>query len=222
MAFTGQNVVDAAHAILADINTYWQDTYLLGWLNSGLKEVVLMKPNALVTAASMKCVAGTKQAIPTGGLMLIEVTRNMGTTDGTTPGRVITPLSRQSLDSSNPLWHTSAAAAEARHFVYDVRYPKVFYVYPPQPITNQGYLEVMYGAAPTPLTAVGDTIQLDDVYENILVDYVTYRAFGRDSTDPANAAASKSHYDAFIAALGAKVQAEIAISSVMPIGSKAR
>lgn len=221
MAFTGQNVIDAAHAILADINTYWQDTYLLGWLNSGLKEIVLLKPNALIITAPVKCVEGTKQTLPTGGLMLVDVSRNMGPS-GTTPGRVVTPLSRQSLDSSNPDWHTTAPAVSTKHFVYDVRYPKIFYVYPPQPVSGQGYLELTYGAAPVSLTAVTDTIELDAVYENVLVDYVAYRAFGRDSTDAESTKASQAHYAAFVAALGAKAQSEIAISAVMPTGSKAR
>ena len=220
MAFTGQDVIDGAHAILADINTYWQDTYLLGWLNSGLKEVVILKPNALAVTTPVICVPGTKQTIPTGGVMLIEVSRNMGLA-GITPGRVITPLSRQSLDSSNPDWHTTTASAGAKHFVYDSRFPKIFYVYPPQPATGMGYIELTYGAVPTKLTAVTDAITLDDIYENILVDYVAYRAFGRDSTDQSNAAASKSHYEAFVNALGAKIQGEIAIGAVMPVGNKA-
>ncbi len=222
MAFTGQTIIDGAHALLADINTYWLDTYLLSWLNSGLKEIVLLKPNANVVTASVKCIAGTRQALPTGGLMLIDVIRNMGATDGTVPGKVIVPLSRQSLDSSNPDWHTTTPVAVTKHYVYDARYPKSFYVYPPQPAANQGYLEIVYGASPTPLMAVGDTITLDDVYENILVDYVAYRALGRESSDASNVQASQVHYAAFLSALGAKVQAEAAIQPVMPVGSKAR
>lgn len=221
MAFTGQNVIDAAHAVLADINNYWLDTYLLGWLNAGLKEIVLLKPNALVMTTAAKCIKGTRQALPVGGLMLIDVTRNMGT-DGLTDGRVVTPLSRQSLDSSNPDWHTAVPAAVAKHFVYDTRYPKVFYVYPPQPAAAQGYLEIMYGASPASLTAVGDTIELESIYENVLVDYVAYRAFGRDSADLSHAQAAKDHYAAFVNALGARVQAEAAVSVAMPEGSKAR
>jgi hypothetical protein len=221
MPFTGQNVIDAAHALLADINTYWQDIYLLSWLNSGLKEVAIYKPNAHVITASVQCQPGTKQVLPAGGLMPIDISRNMGV-NGTAPGKVITPLSRQSLDSSNPDWHTTAPSAVAKHFVYDPRYPKMYYVYPPQPATGMGYIELTYGATPESLTDLSGTIWLDSIFENILVDYIVYRAYGRDSTDPASAAASKSHYDAFTTALGVRVQTELAMAPVMPVGSKAR
>lgn len=222
MALTGQTIIDGAHALLADINVYWLDTFLLSWLNSGLKEIVLLKPNAYVVTASVKCVAGTKQTIPAAGLTLIDITRNMGITDGTTPGKVVIALSRQALDSSNPNWHTATPNAVSNHYAYDLRQPKVFYVFPPQPAAAQGYLEMIYGASPTPLTVATDAIVLDDVYENILIDYVAYRAYGRDSADPSHAALSQSHYAAFTAALGARVQSEAAIAPVMPVGSRAK
>ena len=154
--------------------------------------------------------------------MLIDISRNMGVTDGTTPGKVVVPLSKQSLDSSNPDWHTAASSAVTKHFAYDLRYPKTFYVFPPQPASGQGYLELIYGASPAPLAAVADAIVLDEVYENILIDYVAYRAYGRDSEDPSHATLSQSHYAAFAAALGARVQSEAAIASSMPVGMRAK
>jgi len=213
MAVTGQNIIDKVHTVLSDVNIYWPDAELLGWLNSGLKEIAILKPNVLITIAAVKCVAGTKQTLPTGGLMLVDIVRNMGTA-GTTPGRGVALISRQTLDGINNDWHTTTAAAVAKHFVFDPRYPKVFYVYPQQPAANQGYLEIAYAVSPTNLTALSDAIPLDDVYENVLVDYVLYRAFGKNSTEPSNVTVSQAHYAAFAGVLGAKVQAELAIQPV--------
>ncbi len=221
MSFTGQTIIDDVHALLADINTYWLDTYLLSWLNSGLKEIVIHKPNAYVVTAPLVLVAGTKQTIPAAGLMLIDIVRNMGT-DGLTPGKVVVPLSRAALDGSNPAWHTATPVNVVNHFIFDDRFPKSFYVYPPQPTSGFGSVELIYGATPTPLTTLSDTIVLDGVYENILVDYVAYRALGRESTDPSYVQSSQAHYAAFLAALGAKLQGEAAVQVTMPTGLKAK
>ena len=56
-------------------------------------------------------------------------------------------------------------------------------------------------------------MQLDDVYEGALLDYVLYRAYAKDAENPANMNRSTSHYQAFVSALGGKIQGEAATTA---------
>jgi hypothetical protein len=180
---------------------------LLGWLNDGQREVVILKPNSHVKNLAVRMTAGTKQSLPADGVQLIDVVRNMGT-DGNTPGRAIRIVMREILDAQVPNWHIATAAAEAKHYVYSLLDPKNFYVYPPQPSANQGYVEMVYGAAPADATLNGP-ITLDDIYQNVLVDYILYRAYSKDTEYAADQNRAATHQNAYIAALTGKAKVEV-------------
>lgn len=199
--------------LLDDTNVRWTPEELLGWLNSGQREVVLLKPNSLTKNESVSLVAGTKQTIPPTGLVLIDVIRNMGA-NGTTPGRAVTGIARDVLDTVIPDWHSSAADAVAKHFVYDVRDPKSFYLYPPQPASTTQKMEIVYSVSPQDLGDDGDAIAIDDIYEGALIDYVLYRAYSKDAEFAGNSARALGHYQAFQSALGIKLKGEAGITPV--------
>jgi hypothetical protein len=195
----------------------WSIAELLLYLNQGQKEIASFKPNASVTNASVQLVAGSKQSLPSGGLILIDVTRNMGA-DGATPGNAIRIVSRGILDAQIPGWHASAlASATVKHYVYTPFDPTRFYVYPPQPGTPT-YVEIVYGKLPTDVAANGDplalppgSISVDDVYGPALHNYMMYRAFSKDSEVAANAQLAQNYYTAFTGQLMGKVQGETTV-----------
>lgn len=204
-------VIDRTQIILQDTTGIrWPEDEQLGWLNDGQREVVLYKPNAFVKNTAVKLIAGTKQSLPADGVQLIDVPRNMGT-NGTTPGRAIRITQREILDSQTPDWHFSAASAEARHYTYSPLDPKNFYVWPPQPAANQGYVEMVYGAAPTDAT-LGSVITLDDIYATILVDYMLYRAYSKDTEFAADVNRAAAHQQAYLAALTGKAKVEVGVN----------
>ena len=173
------SIISNASGILHDeTNVRWTAAQMLEWLNAGMREIVVLKPEAYVKNESVKMAAGTKQALPAGGFTFIDINRNMGA-NGTTPGRVPRFIEKKVIDAENPNWHKDAAKAEILHYTFDERDPSHFYCYPPQPAANQGYAELVYSAAP-PDTASGIAIPLDDVYANPLVDYLLYRAYAKD------------------------------------------
>lgn len=184
------------------------DGELLGWLNDGQREVVLHKPESCVKNESVALTVGaTKQTIPATGIMLMDVTRNMGSA-GSTPGKAVRLVSRDVLDAQRPDWHSDANAAGAiQHFMYDPRDPKTYYVYPKAPATAH-YLEVVYSSAPVDCATTAATIGIDDIYANALVDYVLYRAYSKDAEYAQNANLAIAHYTAFANALGIKTQNE--------------
>lgn len=210
MAVAVNDLIDKVEIILQDTtNVRWVAVELIGWLNDGQMAIVREKPEASVTTESVALVAGTKQTLPTTGIVLIDVIRNMGT-DGSTPGFAIRIISRRILDAQVPDWHlTSGEAAVVKHYMFDGRNPKVYYIYPPSDATTQ--VEIIYSDAPT-VVAAGENISIDDVYESILIDYVLYRAYSKDADYAANAARAQAHYTAVMQALGLQEQAELATS----------
>lgn len=187
----------------------WPAVELLDWLNDGQREIVLLKPQACVKNESVALTAGsTKQVLPASGVMLIDVVRNMGA-NGTTSGDAIRVVSREVLDAQIPTWHSDAnSAGKIKHFAFDLRDPKTYYVYPKAPATAH-YVEIIYSAAPANCTA-GGAIQIDDIYSNALLDYVLYRAYSKDAEYAQNANLAVAHYAAFANSLGAKTQNELA------------
>lgn len=205
---TGQDIIDRAQIVLQDqAGVYWPGaTELLLWLNDGQREVVIYKPTALVKNVAVKLQAGTKQTLPTDGLNLMDVPRNMGT-DGQTPGSVVRIISREVLDAVDPDWHASAPSTSVAHYLYASNDPLHLYVYPPQPASNQGYVEMVYGARPQDLPTLADTIELDDVFAGVLVDYVLFRALSKDS-EVADANRAQMHQQAYLTALTGKMKGE--------------
>lgn len=205
---TAQSVVDKVQVILQDTTgVRWPDSELLDWLNDGQREIVLYKPNAFIKNLAVRMAAGTKQSLPADGVQLIDVVRNMGT-NGTTPGRAVRITMREVLDSQIPDWHSETPSSVVKHYVYSLLDPKNFYVYPPQPAAGQGHLEIVYGASPTDTTLVG-TITLDDIYQNVLVDYILYRAYSKDTEYAADQNRAAAHQNAYIAALTGKAKVEV-------------
>lgn len=183
-------------------NVRWPEAELLRWLSDGQREVVIHKPEANVTNTSLQLAAGnTKQSLPAAGLQLIDVVRNLGS-NGTTPGRAVRLVAREVLDAQRPDWHTEAGASAVKHFVFDARDPRTFYVYP-QPL-SAFYLEVIYSVAPADLTAGSSVLTLSDIYANALLDYVLYRAYSKDAEYAGNANRAVAHYSAFANSIGIK------------------
>lgn len=200
------NIISRAATLIQDAtNVRWPQAELLDWLNDGQREVVLHKPEASVKNTAVTLTTGsTKQTIPADGILLLDVTRNMGS-GGATPGNAIRLTTREVLDAQKPSWHTDAnSLGYVQHYVYDPRDPKTFYVYPKAPSSALS-IEVVYSAAPTDCTA-GGTIQIDDIFANALLDYVLYRAYSKDAEYAANANLAVAHYTAFANAIGIKTQ----------------
>lgn len=191
-----------------DEGVRWPAARLVDFLNEGQRAIVEIKPTAYVVGRSIQLAAGTTQALPADGVQLIDIPRNMGS-DGSTPGRAIRIVSRTLLDAKAPLWHQADSDSEVRHFMYDADIPKRFLVYPPQPSIGMGYVEMLMAAIP-PVTALGQSITVDDIYEAALLDYVLYRAFAKDTEFSADQGRSGTHYQAFFSQLGAKLKAETA------------
>ena len=205
---TGTNIVNRARKILQDTTTggtRWLDAELLDWINDAQREVVLLKPNAYSTVEDLTLIAGTRQSLPASGLLLLSLVRN-------TSGRAVRRVDRNILDSENPVWHSSTASATVEHYVFDEDSPTTFWVFPPQPNSGFGVVELIMSTAPADLGSLGAVITLNDIYANVILDYLLYRAYSKDTDYAGNGQRAANHYQAFNNSLGVRSQIDFTSS----------
>jgi hypothetical protein len=173
-------IIDKASVQLLDEgNTRWDRTELLGWLNDGQRQIVLMSPHTNNKAEVVQLATGTRQSIPADGWQLLDVIRYMGNTSIPKPGRAIRIVSESLMDSFNPNWHNVKQSDVPQNYIFDPQEPTVFYVYPPN--TGCGRVLLNYTAVPSDLSAEDQPIQVNDIYQTALLDYVLYRANSKDA-----------------------------------------
>lgn len=195
-------ILATAADILQDTNGIrWTAAKKLGFLNDGIREAVTAKPNISVVNGNLTLVAGTKQSLPAGTVLLMDVKRNMGAA-GTSPGRVPRFIDQEDIDVENPNWHTDTASAVVQHWIYDKQDPLHYYVYPAQPVSTQGTLEAIRSVVPAAIAST-DAIPIGDEYANALVDYVLYRCY---SKDPINKVMAGQYYQSFLMVMTGKKQ----------------
>lgn len=226
MAILAQSIIRRAVETLQDTTSIrWPVNELVRYLNDGQREVVLYRPDSMVTNATLTCAAGTKQSLPANGAKLIEVIRNAAATSAKKSVRMV---NREILDAQTPGWHNIAGSVDILHFMYDPRDPKTFYVYPPA--TTSAQLDIVYAAYPTDIvepadgalyTAVTGNISLPDIYGNALLEYVLYRCFMKDSEYAGNVQRAQAHYAAFANTIGIEIKATVAVAP-NPVGNPNR
>ena len=213
----------AAQALIRRVVETLQDTTSIRWpvaelvryLNDGQREIIVHRPDAMVTNASVSLASGTKQSLPANGAKLIDVVRNSAGNK-----RAIRMCAREILDAQSPGWHNLSGVTEIVHFMFDPRDPKVFYVYPPAAVSGAAVdlvnsalpTDIAEPAAGTDFAAVTGNISVPDIYSNALQDYVLYRAYTKDSQYAGNEARAQARYAAFANALGIEIKATVAVA----------
>ena len=160
-----------AFILLQDVaETRWSRSELLYWLNAGQREIVLMRPEISITTTDVTTAAGSRQTLPTGAIHLLDVTydRTMGTS--------ISPVAKSVLDSNVPAWQAQLAGFGINHYVYDIRNPLVYWVYPAP--NNTRSVEISFCTEPTEATTV---ITIPDIFSPALLNYMLARALSKDS-----------------------------------------
>lgn len=193
-------VEKAGHLLLDDAHVRWGVPEIIRWVNEAMGAIVHLRPDAFSRTGCMTLVAGTYQSLPNGSTAFLDATRNLGE-DGITPGRAIRITDRKSLDDANPDWHSLAKSGVIRHYMFDPRTPRAFYVYPPA--LDETKIEVKHVVLPAAVDDETDTLPIGLEFIGPVVNYVCYRCNLKDS-EFANAEVAKLFYQAFEASLGLK------------------
>lgn len=202
-------IAPVAEVLQDQSNVTWTQAQLLNWLNDAQRTVALVRPDASAITGNITLQSGTKQALPTKGLRLLAVIRNMGK-DGSTPGPVVRLVDRNTLDTATPNWHSAKGATLIREYVIDDRDPMTFWVSPPS--DGKGKIEATYAVSPQKITTISDDVSIPSNYVPALIEWMLYRCFSRDSEQTPNYARAAGHFQAFFQLLGTKTQADLAVS----------
>lgn len=198
-----RDVIKKAQRRLVDLNALsWPMDELLDFLNEAQRAVVVLRPDAKSDVVEYTLQAGTRQTLPAGSVRLLDVRCNVD-------GPSCTYVERSNMDSYSRSWRTATANAEVRHWMYDDRVPQEFDVYPPQPASSFGAVELVRSLLPTDCTlsgvnggSVDSTIDVSDVFEMALQDYLVYRCYSKDSTYTAPGGKADQAYQKYLQGLG--------------------
>ena len=206
MAITAQTILQRAITALTDEgNVRWTVTELVRYLNDGQREIITYRPDATATTATVALSVGARQTLPDAAFKLLDVIRNSGGTKA-----AVRKIDQKLLDAQLPSWQNGTTSTVVKHYMYDLRDIRVFYVYPPA--ATGASLEMLYSAKPTDIaeqTAVNSVtgnISVHDLFANALQDYILYRAFAKDA-EYGNVAMATAHYQAFQNAVGVEASA---------------
>jgi len=215
MAITAQSILaQVARDLNDETSIRWTTGDLVAYFNDGQRDILTHRPDARNIAADLALVAGSKQALPTGGEKLIDVLHNAAGSK-----RAVTKVDRKLLDSQVRGWRGLTGAAEILHFMYDEREPKAFEVYPPAAVGASVAIE--YAAVPsdiatpapgTTTAAITGNLSLSDLFANAIRNYVFFRAYSKNTEYTANPNLAVAFYGAYANDLGIEAKGTAAVS----------
>lgn len=214
-------VINNAKLVLQEVTsagTRWTNEELLGWLNESYQSIVQVRPDASARNEEIDLVSGTRQEIPEDGMRLIDVVRN---TAAASDQLGILVTTRRALDTTRRGWHADPESVDIEQYIFDDQDPQRFYVYPPAELGAK--VEIIYSSVPSPhevgsgLPAVAaDQIKLNDSYAPMITDYILYRAYSKDAEHAANLNRAQMHLQAYMSALGQKIEVDRSVSPNAP------
>ena len=203
------DVINRVRILLNDDGTRWANSELFYWISDAQRLISLVRPDSTSASEVVSLSAGTKQSIPTTSARLLDVMHNIGA-DGTTIGRSIKLTDRDQLETQDQSWQTKTQKSEVRQYIYDPRTPSIFYVTPP--IKSGTKIEIVTQKHPVDITATTDDLSLTNIYFEIVVNYVMYRAYSKDNEYSANSAAANNYLQLVLSTLGLKTVKDVAAS----------
>lgn len=202
-------IVERCGIMLLDTShTRWPVAELISWINECMGAIMNRRPQAFARTEVVQLQAGTRQIVPEGSSLLLDIVRNIAV-DGVTPGRSVRRVDRQLLDDVNPDWHTSTPKQAIKHYTFEDRAPTTYYVYPPAIAGTR--IEILHALMPDEVLTEADSLQIGIEYAEAVANYVCYRCNIKDSQE-ANAQIAAGFYAAFQEALGVKTQSSTAAS----------
>jgi hypothetical protein len=211
MAITAQSIVKSVVEVLQDpTNVRWKIADIARYFNDGRRQIILHRPDAGSTEATLALVAGVRQTLPANGASLMDVKRN-----STGAKRAVTPIrDRKILDAIDPDWPSMTGASVIEHFMYDERDALAFMVYPPAALGAS--IDILYSAYPADITIPGPSaaysdvtgnLGLPDVFGNAMTDYCLYRCYAIDNEFSPDPQRADKHLTLFASALGVEIDA---------------
>ncbi|MGF1727071.1 DUF6682 family protein [Photobacterium nomapromontoriensis] len=191
MAIKVSDLIEQVSELLVDTNhVRWSKPELIRYINDALAAVIMRRPS-LTATHDIVAVSQNPIELPDDAYSLLSV-ELLGDYRGQ-----YTPI--ETLNRFYPTWRTDEGVPQCwtQHADEHLR----FWVYPaPQDPVSVAFT---YSKAIT-VSADSDVIPLTVVYVGILIDFVLFRAFGKDAENASEASKSTMHFQSFAVAMGDK------------------
>jgi hypothetical protein len=194
MSFTAQAVLTEVRDLVQDSmgpDYRYSDPFVLRKIDQIVRGMAIIRPDLFIHFADITCAAGALQEAPADSVRLVDVLRNKN-------GQSLKEINQEALDLLSPGWPGQSAAAATNWMRYP-RAPNRFYVFPPA--TAGDALSIAYARC-VPVTALGDTIALQDAYLSTVVNGTVWllESVDAEHTESGRAKMYKDAYDSALAA----------------------
>ena len=204
MTILASAIIANCRTILLDPapGTTWLDADLLTMLNQAERFACNLRPELYTARAAIAMATGIHQTLPAGGNVLMRLDENA------TSKRRCRLVDSALLDAALATWPATAEATDVVEYAIDAKDRKRFVVYPPN--NGTGSVVALYGRTPAALAAVGNAINLDDIYEMALQNFVLGQAYSAN-TKRQDLAKAGSYATMCEKALGVNAQSTVAV-----------
>jgi len=187
------DILKAASITLLDESfVRWTKAELIEWVNEGAADLVIRRPAARAIHRTFELTEGTYQVLPDDTVMLLDVVRNVKA-DGKF-GVPVRRIDRNLLDDQSPGWHGAKSSITIKHFMFDEATPRQFYVWPPA--KGGTLVDLLHSQMPPVVVDEVDELEFGREYLSVMVYYLCYRAFSKDS-EYANAGMATNFFAAY-------------------------
>ncbi len=209
MPITVKNLIDRISRDLIDLrNVRWSRPELIDFMNDAIAAIVIRRPD-LSRATAVVATSSNTVALPTDAYQILAVNH--------IDNVAATFVSINKLNQLYPEWRTTVGAPVC--WTRNELDETTLFLYPaPQEQVN---VEVVYSRT-LKVTDESAAFPLSEVYEGVVADFVMYRAYNKDSLNPAEGQKAQLHLQAFATALGDKTATDNAKAQMINQSEGAR
>ncbi len=209
MPITVKNLIDRISRDLIDLrNVRWSRPELIDFMNDAIAAIVIRRPD-LSRATAVVAASSNTVALPADAYQILAVNH--------IDNVAATFVSINKLNQLYPEWRTTRGAPVC--WTRNELDETTLFLYPaPQEQVN---VEVVYSRT-LKVTNESASFPLSEVYEGVVADFVMYRAYNKDSLNPAEGQKAQLHLQAFATALGDKTATDNAKAQMINQSEGAR
>ncbi|WP_319000701.1 phage adaptor protein [Burkholderia metallica] len=179
--------------------THWTESDLVEYANDAALQITQWRAGEFSKPHTIDLVAGARQTLPSDGIAFYRVA---GTIDryGRTIGQPSATDTAATRIAAN--WFEQLACRRltgdyaVRSFASDADDQTAFYVDPPVPPGKKIQAVVLYASVPVRAEA-GDVLLVPAIYHNAVIEWMLYRAYGKDTESATDAMRSTEHHTTF-------------------------
>lgn len=184
----------------------WTAAIKSSFVNEAQHLIVSLRPDASVTTTTLTLDTTSKQSIPSGGVMLLDVPAN-------TSGVPVQKIEKDRLTKLVPAWTTETGTA-LEFFMFDPENPTVFWVYPKP--ASAFSVDIIYSAEPAEFTTSSTALGISDIYITAIYEWAFFRCYSMQ-TKGVQSVDAQIHLKNFYTLLGIKKDNDILLQQTQAV-----